>query len=436
MTGVAAEYNRKYLMLQGPHGPFFSRLGKMLSAAGCDVWRVGFSIGDRYFWHDKASYIPFYGPIDDWDAGLTEILEDRGITDIILYGDTKPVHAKAVELAKDRGISVHVFEEGYLRPYWVSYERDGSNGNSRLMEMTVDQMRQSLEKSSLDAIEAPAHWGDMYHHVFYSFAYHLMMLTGNHKYRKMRTHRDTPVHKEFLSALGRILLSWPRNIRRNIATRRLMNSGHPYHLVLMQLEHDSAFQKHSPFDTMPDFFRLVIEEFAKGAPQHHHLVFKAHPLELGRRPVRKLLRNLAREFGVEDRVHYIPGGKLAKILDPARTAVTVNSTAAQQVLWRGIPLKIFGSAVFNKPEFVSTAPLAQFFANPVRPDTAAYRDYRRYLLETSQIAGGFYSTSGRKQLLRQVVDMMLSRRDPYDAFDHGDLGPRQQQQSQHLRIVN
>ena len=35
--------NRTFLFLQGPHGPFFQRLGKMLRAAGADVWRVGFN---------------------------------------------------------------------------------------------------------------------------------------------------------------------------------------------------------------------------------------------------------------------------------------------------------------------------------------------------------------------------------------------------------
>ena len=110
--------------------------------------------------------------------------------------------------------------------------------------------------------------------------------------------------------------------------------------------------------------------------------------------------------------------------------MTVNSTAAQQVLWRGIPLKAFGAAVFDKPEFVSTQPLPEFFARAQRPDLAAYRDYRRYLLETSQIAGGFYSARGRRQLLRQVVDMMLTPEDPYDALKAGTAAPRQQ-----LRLV-
>ncbi len=129
-------------------------------------------------------------------------------------------------------------------------------------------------------------------------------------------------------------------------------------------------------------------------------------------------------------MHYVRGGKLARLLDHARTAVTVNSTAGQQVLWRGIPLKVFGRAVYGKPEFVATQPLPEFFASPRRPDSRAYRDYRRYLLETSQIPGGFYSAQGRRHLMRQVVDMMLDDEDPYDALLSGKAAPRQP-----LRIV-
>jgi len=211
---------------------------------------------------------------------------------------------------------------------------------------------------------------------------------------------------------------------------RIRLGGFPYHLALLQLEHDSSFQEHSPFDTMSDFLELIIDGFAKGAPGHHHLVVKAHPLEDGRVPVRRDIKRLARAHGVEGRVHYVRGGKLAQLLNDARTAVTVNSTAGQQVLWRGIPLKVFGRAVYTQPEFVSDQALPDFFATPSRPDNKAYKDYRRYLLETSQIPGGFYAARGRRQLLRQVVDMMLAADDPYDALEQGTAAPRQQ-----LRVV-
>ena len=129
-------------------------------------------------------------------------------------------------------------------------------------------------------------------------------------------------------------------------------------------------------------------------------------------------------------MHFVRGGKLAELLNEARSAVTVNSTAGQQALWRGLPLRSFGAAVYAKPEFVSSQPLDEFFAAPERPDTRAYRDYRHFLLETSQVVGGFYSARGRRALLRQVVDMMLSPDDPYEALTAGTAAPRQQ-----LRLV-
>jgi len=419
-----------FLFLQGPHGPFFARLGRMLNRAGAEVWRVGFNAGDSAFWPDRASYMPFRGMPEAWADTLDAMLDVKDVTDIVLYGDTRPIHAEAVRQARARGLRIHVFEEGYMRPYWVTYERGGSNGNSRLINLSVERMRTDLEQSDMDSALPPASWGDMRHHIFYGAVYHFFVLAMNRRYRSFKPHRAITVRKEFALYLQRLLLMPAQAIDRRLATWRIRHGGFPYHLALLQLEHDSSFQMHSPFATMADFLETVVIGFARGAPKHHHLVVKAHPLEDGRAPVRRDLRRLARAHGVTGRVHYVRGGKLAQLLDEARSAVTVNSTAAQQVLWRGIPLKTFGEAVYAKPEFVSTKPLADFFAGAERPDRKAYTDYRRYLLETSQIAGGFYSARGRRQLLRQAVDMMLSADDPYDALHSGTAAPRQQ-----LRLV-
>ncbi len=428
--GRTTGQNRSFLFLQGPHGPFFQGLARMLGRSGAKVWRIGFNAGDSLFWRDRRSYVPFLGTFEDWPFFLSDFLAEKGITDLVLYGDTRPVHAAAVALARKAGITVHVFEEGYLRPYWVTYERVGSNGNSRLMDTSVAEMRHALRNCDMDLPEAPARWGDMRHHIFYGALYHFCVMALNRGYRNFRTHRDIPVVREFRLYLRRLLLMPFLALERRLATQRIRLGGFPYHLVLLQLEHDSSFQMHSPFATMTDFVELCLHGFATGAPSHHHLVFKAHPLEDGRVPLRREIARLARAFGVADRVHYVRGGKLAGLLNHARTAVTVNSTAAQQVLWRGLPLKVFGDAVYAKPEFVSTQGLAEFFNSPSRPDSRAYRDYRHYLLETSQLAGGFYSANGRRQLLRQVVDLMLSPEDPYDALRNGNAAPRQQ-----LRVV-
>lgn len=427
---ATTEKRRAFLFLQGPHGPFFHQLAKMLRLTGADVWRVGFNAGDRAFWFHRPSYIPYHGTQDAWADTFAGLVKEKQITDIVLYGDTRRIHAEAVAKAREMGLGVHVFEEGYLRPYWVTYERGGSNGHSRLMETRVDQMRAVLAQSGMDAPLPPARWGDMREHVFYGALYHFFVMFRNGDYSNFRPHRDLPVTKEFQLYFKRLMLMPLQGVERRLATLRIRWGGFPYHLALLQLEHDSSFQMHSPFSTMSEFAEVVIRSFAEGAPGHHHLVFKAHPLEDGRIPQRKVIRQLARQHGVAGRVHYVRGGKLAQLLNDARSALTVNSTAAQQVLWRGIPLKVFGRAVFDKPEFVSTQPLPAFFASALRPDRRAYHDYRRYLLETSQVAGGFYSARGRRHLMRLVVDMMLSAEDPYDALAQGTAAPRQQ-----LRLV-
>ena len=423
--------DRHFLFLQGPHGPFFAQLAKMVRAAGCAVSRVGFNAGDEAFWLRSPGYIPFRSGLDAWPERFRSIVDERQISDLVLYGDTRPIHALAIQHARQAGIRVHVFEEGYLRPHWVTYERNGSNGHSRLMELTVPQMQQSMAHSDLEVPSPPARWGDMKEHVFYGALYHWFVLFRNGGYRKFASHRELPLAKETALYSRRLALMPLIAANRTFASWRIRRGGFPYHLVLMQLEHDASFRTHSPFSQMSEFVEVVLKGFAKGAPRHHHLVFKAHPLENGRAPIRRIISRLAREHGLSERVHYVSGGKLAKLLDHARTAVTVNSTAGQQVLWRGIPLIAFGEAVYAKPEFTSGQSLGAFFSDPDRPDSRAYRDYRRFLLETSQVPGGFYSSRGRRQLLRQVVDMMLSNKDPYDALAAGKAPPRQP-----LRIVN
>ena len=430
-TDVPASADKRvFLMLQGPHGPFFWALGKMLRAAGASVWRVGFNAGDRAFWFSSRSFLPYTDPADHWLERFAEIVSEKAVTDIVLYGDTRPVHALAIEKALELGLTVHVFEEGYIRPYWVSYERNGSNGNSTLMSLSVEDMRKALAKIEHDSIEPPAHWGDMRQHIFYGALYHWFVMFRNSAFKNYRGHRELPVTKEFLLYFKRLTLMPVHRLSRAWHTRAILAAGHPFHIALLQLEHDTSFQVHSPYATMPEFIADVIEGFAKGAPQHHHLVFKAHPLENDRRNLRHEIRRLSAQFGVEARVHFVRGGKLQRLLHSARSAVTVNSTAGQQVLSLGIPLRILGRAVYDKPEFVSHQPLDEFFAHPDRPDTRAYRDYRQFLLETSQVPGGFYSKRGRRQLLRLVVDLMLSKEAPDAALLSGSAPPRQS-----LRVV-
>lgn len=421
---------RVFLMLQGPHGPFFDQLAHLLRTAGSEVWRAGFNAGDEFFWSDKSHFLRHTGTPEEWPQHLERIIVEKRVTDLVLYGDVRPVHAAARHAANRHGLVLHVFEEGYLRPFWITYERGGSNGNSALVGISLREMRNALRGNGGEhRSRPPARWGDMRQHKFYGALYHFFVLIANRCYTGYRTHRQIGVLQEFRLNLRRLLMTPIDMVAQWRETRAVRRGGFPYVLVPMQLEHDSNFIAHSPYARMADFTDEVLTEFAKSAPRHHHIVFKAHPLEDGRGGIRKAIADKAQALGISHRVHYVRGGKLAQLMNQARSAVTVNSTSAQQALWRGLPVKAMGRAVYDKPGIVSHQSLAEFLTDPKAPNAVAYRQYRDFLLESSQVPGGYYSERSRGHALRIVADLMLAPEDPYVALLAGRGKHRQQMET-------
>lgn len=307
--------HRKFLFLQGPHGPFFRQLGAKIVLTGSDFYRIGFNRGDAVFWGGNPGFTAFSGHPEDWPEFLEAYLDTKGITDIVLYGDSRPIHATARLIAQQRGITAHCFEEGYLRPYWATYERGGTNGHSTLMDLDMGEIRRAVEVNPTDVPEVPAQWGSAWHHVFYGFLYHLILSIPGRKFRKYRPHRQISVAAELGFYLRKLILMPVHGILRRIRTRHLLRSGAIYHLALLQLSHDESLRNHSDFNSVEEFIRRVITEFAKGGPSHHLLVFKAHPFEDGREPLPAIVREIAAQEGISERVLYVPGGKLGPLLD-------------------------------------------------------------------------------------------------------------------------
>lgn len=422
-SAVWMQRHKHFLFLQGPHGPFFFELSRALLTSGSRVSRIGLNRGDQYFWPERKTYTAFTQDRERWGVFLAAYLDEHKVTDVVLYGDTRPIHRDAKRLCEERGLNVHCFEEGYLRPYWISYERGGANGNSPLMQMSLDEIMKATQNPDAAQPDAPVQWGAMWRHTYLGSLYHANVLFRNGGYPNYASHRKESVLQEWLLHCKR-LVGYPASlIRRRYLTHRLFATGLPFHVAILQLGHDASVQDHSGIGSMEQFVGLCLEGFAKGAPRHHQLIFKAHPLEDGREDLSRIIAARARDMGLENRVWFIPGGKLGPLLDRASSAVTVNSTAGQQALWRGLPLKVFGRCVYDKPEFVSDQPLDAFFADPKKPDAIGYRYYRQFLLETSQVLGGYYAARGREAARRSVVDMMLDQCDPYASSDDKKATP-------------
>ena len=101
---------QRFLFLQGPPGPFFDRLGSALRDLGHAVHRINLNAGDVASWTGPA--IAYRGTAERWPSFVDDYLVHHAITDLILFGDCRPLHNAARGMAHLRGVRVHVFEEG------------------------------------------------------------------------------------------------------------------------------------------------------------------------------------------------------------------------------------------------------------------------------------------------------------------------------------
>ncbi|MGG7565568.1 capsule biosynthesis protein CapA [Rhodovulum sp. DZ06] len=417
---------RSFLLLQGPHGPFLAELALALRARGADVARIAFNAGDAACWRlqggaDPGPLLRFDAPFAEFELRLGRWIRERAATDLVLYGDTRPFHAVARRLGRALGLRVHCFEEGYIRPRWITYERDGVNGNSNILKVPVEEMIRAVRAAG-PAPEALFEdgWGAARAHALHGVRYHarvrLAAAAPWTRWPRQAPHMPLTGWCEARAYLRRGL-TWPlmaHRARRALAPL-LAPDAPGHHLALLQLGADSSLRAHSRFPDVAAVVERIVADYAaaEGGLSGLPLVFKAHPFETGRERLARAAARAARRHGVAGRVVFVERGPLGPMLDKAVSAVTVNSTAAQAALLRGLPVRAMGEAVFVRPGLVSTQPPAAFFAAPLAPDMEAVRAFRRFLVASSQFEGDFYTPEGRARAIGPVIEAMLARRDPY-----------------------
>ena len=390
---------RRILMLQGLMGPFFDRLARGFRRHGHAVHKVHFNGGDRLFWRGPAT--DYTGSLAAWPAALEAILDERGITDVVLFGDCRLHHRAAISVCKARHLPVHVFEEGYVRPDWVTFELGGVNALSSLP-------RDSAHYLAAAAIlpPPPAHPplpSSFRRRAVEGVLYNAADILTRRYYRHWTNHR--PWHP-VTEGLG-----WLRRLSRSRAARRrtvalldhLADSRAPYVLFTLQLDADAQIRLHSDFSGMAGALATVISSFARAAPAGLRLVVKEHPLDNGLTDWRKLTARLASHHGVADRVDYLEGGDIALVVRPARGLVTINSTTGTLAAAHGVPTVTLGHAVYGIEGIVHTGSLDRFWTEPTPPDPAVFAAFRRVLIERCLVPGGFFSNAALDTLVAAAI---------------------------------
>lgn len=416
MTNNPPAPARRILFLQGMATDFFAHLGRALAKRGHYVCRVNFNGGDRLFWPLPGA-VDYRGDLSEWPTFLDHLLGERGITDIVLFGDCRPLHRGAVRIGLLRQLTLHVFEEGYLRPNWVTLEPGGVNANSSLRRDPA-WYRQQVRTVPPWQSALPVR-SSFLRRALQDVLYNLGGSVLAWRYPHYRTHRPWPFYVEYASRLRRIVRSPVTRWRRGVALRRIAGGGHAYFVLPLQLDSDSQIRQHSPQQRMRPVIEQVIASFATHAPADALLVIREHPLDNAISNWRSIVRQAASEAGARRRVVYIAGGCLEKLLVESLGVVTVNSTVGIVALSLGLPVIALGTAVYDMPELTFQGGLDSFWRERSPPDPETFDAFRRVVAHRTQLNGGFFSGSGLRLAVAAAVariEATRPERAPVDAL--------------------
>lgn len=424
------------LLLQGPVGPFFRHLHQRFVDRGFRVVKINFNGGDLLFSPD-GEVIDFCGSPAQWTLWLNNFLAEQAPAAIVLFGDGRPYHAEALQLAKLRQVTAWCLEEGYIRPNYVTCERSGNNARS-LLRQNGPQIRRGSIGQPLP-VKNP--FGTT---AKYAILHAIGQIALASRFRGNVRHRRRPIAIDcarWTLSLLRKAAFYPVNrlIFREIVTRRFRN----YYVVALQVHDDLNLLRNGNGWTMEHLIDEATRSFALHAPPTHRLLFKVHPLDRGHLPYRRLVAEAARKHGCELRVKIIDDRPIGPMIRHSHGVITVNSTSGLIALEHGKPLMVLGYAVYSMPA-LQTLPLRyaseldMFWTRPATAHPDDVQSFFARMHEESLIRGNFYLAAERLATAEAVADAIhkefvatyLSRSFP--ALSHG--APRMEE-AEHERLA-
>ncbi|MBA8879362.1 capsular biosynthesis protein [Phyllobacterium myrsinacearum] len=391
--------------MQGPVGPFFRTLANTFEASGFDVLKINFNGGDWLFSHGPGT-LNFCGSMDAWSDWLDAFIRSRRPEAIVLFGDSRPYHRQAIMVALRAGVPVSSFEEGYVRPNFITCEWDGNNALSPLRRPRPARH----ESPAADAVEPVR--GNLFRAMtFFAIRYYLAKTAGAVFFRGNVHHRSRGILSESIL--------WTRNFYRKIrhypANNEMMlnlieNLENQYFVVALQVHDDQQLLRHGRGWTMEKLITESIRSFRRFASPEHHLVIKVHPMDRGHKSYRPFAMELARIAGCDDRVHIVDDGSIGLLIRHSLGLVTVNSTSGLLALNHGKPVLSLGEAIYNKRDLVwtrygddldGTSGIDGFWLSPAPPKRDAVKAFNKRMHEESLVNGSFY--------LRNLIDATTKR---------------------------
>lgn len=388
------------MLLQGPMGPFFRRLAEMLRQQGQEVWKVNFNGGDAFFYPGPQA-LRFCERGERWPVWLEHKLRELRIDAIVLFGQSRNIHRQAIAVARSLRVAVYVFEEGYLRPDYVTLEPGGVNAASALPRQAEFYLALPPSQPARPTPTRPRFHLMALYATLYSWAMLLQRARFPHHEYHRPLHPVTQALSWIRGGVRKLWYGWTE--RHEVERLSAPELDRQWFLVPLQVHNDSQIHYHSPYRSIPAVIEDVLYSFAQHAPSHQHLVFKHHPMDRAYCDFGRFIADKARELGVEGRVHYVHDVHLPSLLKHTRGMVTVNSTSGLQALYHGKPVHTLGDCLYDIPGLVHQGTLADFWHQPGTVDHELYLRFRAHLVRQTQLNASFYADTPAFEQLQRMA---------------------------------
>jgi len=406
LSGEGIAPARIFLFLQGPSSPLFVEIARILEMAGSRCIRINLNAGDWISWR-RRGVSNYRGDFAGWRAYVRQRIEAENLTDLILHGEERPYHQVAIEEARRAGVTVNVVEMGYLRPDWVTLERDGLSSNSHFPADPAHILKAASKLPEPD-------WTRRYNQTFlaealYDLAYYLPTVFLWFLYPGYRRHGLYHPLMEYAGWLRKLPSRGRRAREAEGVIKDLIAGGKRFFVYPLQLQTDFQLRAHSPFHLQQDAIRLILRSFAENAAPDAHLVLKLHPLDNGLVDWLTYVEHIGASYGLSSRIHLIDGGSLDRLIAASQGMVTVNSTAALSALQAGKPVKALGAAIYDIDGLSDQGSLDRFWLEPTPPSSELRGAFFRLLAGAVQVRGNFCSREGARAAAAQIAERLLSR---------------------------
>ena len=368
-------------------------MAEALEAKGADVRRMIFSAGDAFDWR-RSGGVRFRASAEVWREQAPSLMSDY--TDVVIFGEGGAYNRAVLDLTDLIPARIWVLENGYFRPDWVTVERNGVNGSSRLPRSREGYLAKLPEPSPARPVGRI-----LPHHVANISLHHLAQLVGSPMFPRHVNHYTVSPWRQCLGHVRRYLaltFSGPAEA----AVDMLVQRG-PFFIACLQREGDAQLLRYSRYTDNTAFLAEVMRSFAASAPPDARLVVKNHPLDPGILDLRGVTRQLAATHGLLNRVDFIDGGNLARLCRASRGMVVNNSSAALSALGFQTPVKVMGDAFFDFAGLTHQGGLDGFWTSPQGPDADLFVRFRAHVIDRTQVNGNYHEPRALKSTAAGIV---------------------------------